>query len=343
MASERAILAVLRLLTGQSRRRLKRDAAATLDSLRGILESNNVNGVGIADKVRRGRSTRELAMVFYVVKKKAPQRLRGSEMIPPVIPLNLSGAVPIVTDVVEDGRVRLQINKIRNPIRPGYSIANAADTAGTLGAVVSKRGRCMLLSNAHVLARSGLAKRGEDITYPGPGDGGVVPADVAATLADFVPLNRGAGHPNIVDCAIAEPVKKRLPDVRSDIKTLGFPMGTVHARRGMRVVKVGRTTDLTKGVVLDVHAAIKLRYPAPIGILGFRDQIRISVFSKDGDSGSLVLVESSKNAIGLHFAGGPTGSYSNPIAQVLRQLHVRLVTRQVSCAGKRGSRTVRGG
>jgi hypothetical protein len=51
-------------------------------------------------------------------------------------------------------------------------------------------------------------------------------------------------------------------------------------------------------------------------------------FGLGGDSGSLVVSKAAANAVGLYFAGPPSGSYgiANPIADVLSQMQIELVT-----------------
>src|SRR5260370_11026087 len=111
------------------------------------------------------------------------KKLRADRMIPPTVPETLSGPEAVPTDVVAIGRLRLEVNAIRTPVQPGNSIGHVDISAGTLGALVTRGGGVHLLSNSHVLARSGRAKNGDDILYPGYADGGKVPADLVPELS----------------------------------------------------------------------------------------------------------------------------------------------------------------
>jgi hypothetical protein len=329
MASERAMKRVLDLLTKAPRARIESlpgGAPAHARSMRRIISTDNVVAVGIAEKVSRGQPMGKLALTFYVQRKVALKKLKASAMIPPTVPEALSGPEAIPTDVVVLGKLRPEVNAIRAPIQPGNSICHFDDTAGTLGALVTKGKRVYLLSNSHVLALSGRGKKKDDILYPGPADGGKRPADRIAELAAFKPFVTGGSFVNRVDCAIAKPVPARQ-DLVSEIKGLGTPpKGTATVRRGMTVVKVGRTTGKTTGTVRDVNFRFVLDYGPGVGEVGFLDQVLCTRYTKPGDSGSLVLAEGSGRAVGLHFAGANGGSVFCPIGPVLSALGVKLVT-----------------
>jgi len=126
------------------------------------------------------------------------------------------------------------------------------------------------------------------------------------------------------------------------------PRGATAPVRGMRIVKVGRTTDKTTGTIRDVHFRFALDYDDLGKSVGFLDQVFCTRYSKPGDSGSLVLDQASKKAVGLHFAGADGGSVFSPIGTVLATLGVTLVTtalgspQRVSRAGRgRGRRRPR--
>ena len=116
----------------------------------------NVVAVGIGEKITRGRPTRTLALRFYVSKKVPLHRLNATEAVPHAVDprLNPGGAV-IPTDVVVLGRLALDAQTIR----PGESLAHFKTSAGTFGALVTRKGKLAILSNSHVLALSGKAKK----------------------------------------------------------------------------------------------------------------------------------------------------------------------------------------
>ncbi len=304
-----------------------------VENLRSVLASPNVVGVGIAEKVVRGRATGKLALTFYVERKRSLRRIKASEAVPPAVPESIGGHEAIPTDVVVLGRLRPEINVTRSPIQPGNSVGHYKDSGGTLGAIVvpvgGKSTRAtsdtqLLLSNSHVLAKSGKAKVGDRILYPGVGDGGK-PSDRVGKLARFVKFDTTGEYVNTADCAIAEIDRSKRPQVNASIRGLGLPAGTSPVKRGMKVVKVGRTTGKTVGTIRDVHFRFVLEYPG-LGTVGFVDQVLCTRYTKPGDSGSLVLERKTRRAVGLHFAGASGGSVFSPIDQVLSGLKVRLVT-----------------
>ena len=194
-----------------------------------------------------------------------------------------------------------------------------------------------LLSNSHVLAVSGTAAKGDAIVYPGKADAGKMPKDQVAKLTGFKKFVTGGEFVNRVDCAIAQPLSARLADLTSKIKGLSIPKGTIAPRRGMKVTKVGRTTNKTKGEIRDVHFRFVLHYPE-VGDVGYRDQVLCTRYTAGGDSGSLVLDEATGRAVGLHFAGANGGSVFSPIDEVLKALGVTLVTTPLNGSEAKASR-----
>ena len=93
----------------------------------------------------------------------------------------------------------------------------------------------------------------------------------------------------------------------------------------MNVVKSGRTTSVTEGIIDGVGLSTRLNYGGGT-VQSFRDQIHIvprppwpSVdyeVSKGGDSGSVWINEATGKAVGLHFAGetDPSPSKEHAIA-----------------------------
>jgi hypothetical protein len=332
--AERRILRALNIVTAAAPtlEKLSLDPAArnTAERVRDAFATRNVVGVGMSEKVTRGEDTGVLALTFYVEKKMPLRRLSALEALPPAFPTRVGAPESVPTDVVELGRLQLEAppNVKRNPIQPGFSIGHVNVTAGTLGAIVTPQKTYRILSNSHVLAKSGLARLGDSILYPGPADNGRNPRDAVAELSRIVPFVVGGEFVNTVDCALATPIPERLGDLRSKIPRTGLPRGVAEPQRGMRIVKVGRTTRKTTGEVRDIHFRFVLHFER-IGDVGFRDQILCTRYTKPGDSGSLVLERNTNLAVGLHFAGASGGSVCNPIAEVLRKLRVRLVTRDI--------------
>jgi hypothetical protein len=300
-------------------------ASKDLGQLRRVTRQENVVGIGVAAKVTSRNTLPDLGLTYYVLKKVPPSKLRAAEAIPSTVRSPRGNAV--ATDVVVIGVIRPEVNARRTPISPGYSVGHISGDTGTLGSIVMRDGRYFLLSNSHVLAMCGKAKRGDIILYPGIDDGGKKTKDVIAKLADFVKLKkRGV---NTVDTAIAEIDADRIEEVMAKIRGIGLVKATTKPKIGMKVEKVGRTSGKTTGTVISSKfRPLRLPYPE-IGDISFEDQILITRFTKPGDSGSLVIDSKSKKAIGLHFAGAKGGSISAPINRVLELMDVRLVTRDL--------------
>ena len=204
---------------------------------------------------------------------------------------------------------------------------------GTLGCLVklnrrgSGSGRLYILSNSHVIADYGGAKIGARVIQPGYIDEGQDPDDAIAELTDFVPFQfTGTGYPNLVDAAIAK--VRRRPSVTDKIRVIGITPKVISTNvwRGMTVRKVGRTTDLTCGVVTDIHFHTSMTFKKPgggTGRVGFKKQVLCTRYTADGDSGSIVLDD--RNAVvGLHFAGSATSSIFNRISCVVEALKIKL-------------------
>jgi endonuclease G len=195
-----------------------------------------------------------------------------------------------------------------DPIVPGISIGNLHVTAGTVGCFVeeSASGDMRMLSNWHVL-HGDEGQIGDPIAQPGRFDDNRVSENICGTLArSFLGL---AG-----DCAIASIAERGASD---QILGLDVPVRRIgDPELGDRVVKSGRTTGVTYGLVTRVHTISKLVY-------GSQGEQRIGGFeigvddehlpengeiSMGGDSGSAWMATDSSGAatdmmLGLHFAG----------------------------------------
>ncbi len=244
------------------------------------------------------------------------------------------------------------------PAHPGCSIGHKDITAGTFGAVVyeNQTGGWMILSNNHVLANVNKGEIGDHILQPGKYDGGQVPTDIIATLDDFVEIETVSSSDcpftsamiriwnwlsglfgrhsrlssyrdvtNKVDCALALPMSPESID--PFIPDIGTVTGVVSPEVGMEVMKRGRTTEITRGKIDSIDNIVNVNMGDGDYAI-FEDQTIISgiggAFSAGGDSGSLIL-DKSRRAVGLLFAGNDSITIANDINNVLKALDVRLV------------------
>jgi hypothetical protein len=223
-------------------------------------------------------------------------------------------------------------HRVRN-LRLGVSGGNVNDStrrfccSGTLGALITDGTNQYILSNNHVLARSGQAVAGEDVSQPGLIDTNCNIATVVADFTGAAPL----GSSN-VDAAVAQ-LRPGQMDSSGFIEDIGVPSSTiVNPTVGMAVAKSGRTTGFTTGSVTSINTSVAVQYSASCGggkkfTVSFTNQIVIgsSTFSAGGDSGSLIVTNNAAhNPVGLLFAGSSTSTIANPIGQVLTRLGTAL-------------------
>jgi len=232
------------------------------------------------------------------------------------------------------------------PIRLGTSGGNSTDLAvsgstttccsGTLGALVSRGGAFFILSNNHVLDKSGSGKPGDPVSQPGLTDNGCRAGTLVATFAQSPPLMTSN-----VDAALAlvEPGAVDLSGAILDLGAAG-PTGiapappssiladpTATLAAGTRVAKTGRSTGLTCASIAAIAADVQVDYPALCGgpsafSVTFHNQILVSgeSFSEAGDSGALIVTVDAARPLGLLYAGSATMTAAHPVADVMAAL-----------------------
>jgi endonuclease G, mitochondrial len=284
-----------------------------------FLSDKNITSVGVGYKHKDGKSTGQIAIQFTVGKKALPEALEalGTQLIPDsftiggkqfptdVIQRRYSAHYH-VTEAIEEERRKRRVD----PLRPGISIASAKmPIAGTLGMFVwdAHDGATYALSNWHVLSGPDGAI-GDDIVQPGPYDDDRVTRNVIGSL-----VRSHVGFAG--DCAIATVEHRgfdpKVLDLEITINALGEP------ELDDKVIKSGRTTGVTRGIVNRVHTIAKIDYGGATGErqigcfeIGVdpRKQPERGEVSMSGDSGAVWLfvdANSKPTSImaGLHFAG----------------------------------------
>ncbi|HEU4444593.1 MAG TPA: DNA/RNA non-specific endonuclease [Nitrososphaeraceae archaeon] len=294
------------------------------------LKDHNISSVGIGYKKKDGKPTREIALQFTVNQKSKPEELERLGTVPIPESISIAGQ-KIPTDVIQrkyttEYRLVAEVQtsdrkKRKDPIYPGISIANVNVSAGSIGCIVYDRdfGTPYVLSNWHVL-HGPKGTIGDDIAQPGPFD------DNRAHLNRMGKLVRShIGHAG--DCAIAtidgRGINSTIVDLHTIVATIGEP------ELGDKVVKSGRTTGVTHGIVSRVHTIAKLDYGGSVGeqeIGCFEIELDPNnppangEVSMGGDSGSVWLFKSGSGQptnvmAGLHFAGeGPSDPNEHAIA-----------------------------
>lgn len=288
-------------------------------SVRADERASRVLGVGIGFKRTGDTLTGDIAVKVYVVEKLPEGEL--AERL--VVPSEVDG---YPTDVDPIGEVVPQSYAFHydRPVRCGVSVGHRAVSAGTLGClVVLENNHLAILSNNHVLANANNAKSGDAILQAGVADGGAFPQDTLGVLETFIPIS--GTTTNLVDAAVAH-TSFRHVDPRHVTYTLDpRPIAPV---LGMTVIKNGRTTQATIGTITEVGVNLSVPY-AGIGPAPFKDQLGIrgvgGVFSRPGDSGSLIVTANSKQPLALLFAGTADNALTlaNPIAEVMQALRIK--------------------
>lgn len=276
---------------------------------------------------------------LYVVERTPVEQVKA--VIAEAMGATIASTDDVPVNVIVTGLIDAQPHRFRiRPAPGGVSSGHFKITAGTLGCLAVGRTaprnvRRLALSNNHVFANSNNAVFGDCITQPGPLDGGKCPADQIAILERFVPINFSGGV-NFVDAATAwcwpDRVRRELIFLSGGQQHF-FRIGNVPIapQLNMAVGKSGRTTQLTRGTIIDINASINVNYGGGRVAL-FRDQIAIrgaggTTFSAGGDSGSVIWTwDSARRPVGLLFAGGGGITFANKMARVVAALDINLVT-----------------
>lgn len=201
--------------------------------------------------------------------------------------------------------------------------SNSFCCSGTLGALITDGSNQYILSNNHVLRRSGAAVAGEDVSQPGMIDANCAVTTIVADYTGAAPLG-----PSNVDAAVAQ-LRPGLMNSTGSIQDIGVPGNSlVLPTVGLGVAKSGRTTGFTTGSISSINTSVSVQYQQGCGkgkkfTVTYVGQIVITPgnFSAGGDSGSLIVTNNaSHNPVGLLFAGSSSSTIANPIGQVLTQL-----------------------
>ena len=312
--------------------------------------SGNIVGVGIGpslppstgpagEVLSFGVEPGKQALNLYVVERTSVEQARA--VVAESMGVSAAASEDVPVNVIVTGIIDAQPHRFRiRPAPGGVSVGHFRITAGTIGCLcvgrsAPRNSRLMILSNNHVLANSNAAAFGDCICQPGPFDGGRCPADQIAILERFVPINFAAGAVNFVDCATGwcwpDRVRKELIHIVNGQQQF-FRIGGVPIapQLNMPVGKSGRTTQLTRGTVIDIAATINVNYAGRVA--HFRDQIAIrgaggTLFSAGGDSGSSIWTWDTRRApVGLLFAGGGGITFANKMTRVVAALDINLFT-----------------
>ncbi|MEU0671209.1 DNA/RNA non-specific endonuclease [Streptomyces lavendulocolor] len=284
-----------------------------------FLSDPNVSSIGIGYKERNGRRGKELALQFTVDRKVRPEAMEGLRTTGIPAFIDIGDGIEVPTDVVQrsyqphflvvaEGETP-QRQKRLTPVRPGVSVGNVKVSAGTFGCVVFDRndGSPSVLSNWHVLNGRG-GEPGDAVVQPGKEDDSRLALNRIGTL-------KRAHLGRIGDCAVSTITDR---DFATDILGLDVtPAKLGEPQIDDAVVKSGRTTGVTHGVVTRPFAKVSVDYGAQVGVREIecfeigpdpRHPAANDEISKRGDSGSVWMFTTRTGRptdvlAGLHFGG----------------------------------------
>jgi hypothetical protein len=315
----------------------------------------NVHATGVGVRVREGKVLpKEFVIKVYVFQKldlrtKTPDIMKkfgGIDVDVEPLPVQLAAARksrrarPARARPAEAApAVEIPNRDQLRPIPGGVSISPLnARFVGTLGCFVkgisAGAEQIFALSNNHVLADVNSLPVGTVIVQPGPETVPTDPEDAFAVLSNFLPVRfpttRFERVINLFDAAIA-----RVTDVGliSQSKILGIDNYSPNLDApvpGTRVKKSGRTTGVTTGVITGVNVnPIQVNYGTQANprIAIFDDTIQLQgeggePFSLPGDSGSVIVSESTGRPLALLFAGDGRSTTACDLGGVCRQFQV---------------------
>lgn len=315
---------------------------------------DNLVGVGQGHKLTRGENTGKEALTILVRKKYPKSNLQRNAILPKI----LAGVATDIIEVGEIRLLNQRTGFCRPAqpgISLGHYKISAGTFGAVVKDKLT--GEPLILSNNHVLANitDGTDKRariGDPIIQPGTYDGGKVADSVIAHLRQFVPIYREKSYPqckfartfetvlnhclrivrpnyqvqlmrnseklNLVDCAVAAPLKAE--DIRAEILEFGLIAGIKQPTLGLTIKKSGRTTGITQSQIIATDVTLKVgmnNYEYGV----FTDQVLAGPMSMPGDSGALILTDDNY-AVGLLFAGSEQATMLNKIEHVLEILNV---------------------
>ncbi|MET1415937.1 DNA/RNA non-specific endonuclease [Roseibium sp. HPY-6] len=277
------------------------------------LSDPNVTSIGIGRK----NDTGDISVVFTVEEKVETSALESLNTKELPTEIEFEG-VKIATDVVPR-RYKLSYRLVEpedpnvlktrlDTVVPGASVSHVDGSAGTLGMIVydEETGRPCILSNWHVLDGD-TGEVGDTIVQPGPHDDNNISNNACGEL---LRSHLGAAG----DCALAN-LRNRHFD--ASIHNLDVvPTKLADVELDDTLVKTGRTTGTTYGIVRRTDVIVKINYGGTtgeqmIGCFEIKPNPALPAsgneISMGGDSGSVWVIAEGKKAknifAGLHFAG----------------------------------------
>ncbi|MFE9636956.1 DNA/RNA non-specific endonuclease [Streptomyces sp. NPDC006463] len=282
------------------------------------LTDPNVNSIGIGYRKKGGKQTKELTLQFTVGVKADGDELEALDTKPIPETIRVDG-VDVPTDVLQRSykpqflvvpEAETPGRKQRlDPIIPGVSVGHVKVSAGTVGAIVFDKsdGTRYVLSNWHVL-HGPDGELGDVVVQPGAHDDNRIAQNRLGILK--------RSHLGMAgDCAVAT-IEDRDADQRIlELDVIPEELG--EPELGDKVVKSGRTTGVTHGVVRRIETLAQIDYGGEVGLQNIgcfeiepdpATPPANGEVSQGGDSGALWMFKTGngrpgKVVAGLHFGG----------------------------------------
>ena len=314
-------------------------AASAAFSAQGALSAfatalTNVHATGVGVRVRGGEIVpNEFTIKVFVYEKLdlgsdtpsiTSQQFQGVDIDVQHLPIQqaLVQTPTNTTPAQHRARVRPIIGGLQiNPFSRGF--------VGTLGCLVRRGNQLFALSNNHVMADTNQLPLGTPIGQPSAFN----PTDRFATLSDFEPIlfpSPGRFPRNRIDAAIAAVTDESLVQTGT---MFGIPNYSPVARAPlprMRVIKSGRTTGITTGRIIATRVnGVRVNFADrgdPPLLATFDNCVEVQAdsgsFSNPGDSGSVILDETTGRPVSLLFAGDGVTTTGCNFGEVMARFNV---------------------
>ena len=311
---------------------------------------SNVHATGVGIRIRDGKIVADkFVLKVYVFDKlklnentpTITKSFQGIEVDVEPLPIQMALAVKNASSKAETKKAKgTSINDHRSKHRPiigGITISPLNEAyVGTLGCFLQRNTsgikQIFSLSNNHVLADTNKLAIGTPIVQPGPEVAPTSENEVFSALSSFIPIQfpgtRNDPVVNQFDAAIAIVANENLVQSNKILGITKYDPKVDVAVPGMRVIKSGRTTGVTMGIITATNVdRVQVNYGARTSprIATFNDTIQIVIedrkkpFSMPGDSGSVILDFETGRPVALLFAGDGRSTTACDIGGVCRQ------------------------
>jgi hypothetical protein len=259
-----------------------------------------ITGIDIGRKETSGRvADVGFCVRLHVRRKVEPSGLRNRDVF--LTKNNIDSDVIEAEYIAQSDRLLM-----RDPLRPGVSIAHEAGSPGTLGMFVANQQQTQLyvLSAEHVLYDKQGAKKGDKVLYPARADDPAQSRPIAKLFKRDRPM----------DAAIAE-LKAGIAVDGCGVECPAAFNAIIPPRIDMQVAKSGRSTGLTHGRITGFGTAG-----------GVVETVIIDCgaqTTQGGDSGAVWYDVASGAAVALH-SGVSTGNSTRATAGILELIMSRM-------------------